>query len=172
MATRKRTRSLVTLRHSLNVEVHEPALKISDSFRYLDVAALAKAARAEVAIGEVDGGCCRQKVYATIRKGRVVGLRTDKCAKGERAALSREDMRLVAKAIQRVKAKRGGRGGISVPVETFFSNAATARQISIQVLVCVRFCFFGFCITCCRLTNDPAAPILCGHVTIDTTVLD
>jgi hypothetical protein len=68
MPSNKSPRPIATFRHPLAVEVFEPQFTLSPSLRFLHVAALSKVASAEIAIGEVDGGCCQHAVYATLRK--------------------------------------------------------------------------------------------------------
>ena len=171
MASNKWSRPVATFRHPVAVEVFQPQFTLSPSLRFLDVAALSNAASAEVAIGEVDGGCCQHAVYATIRKGMVIGLRARPCPESERTKLSREHANVVAQAMKRVTAKRRSGHKLPMPVATFFGSRAVAQAVSVDVLVCVRICIFGICFTCCRVTTnpDPNAPVFCGRVTIDTT---
>src|SRR5687768_1106452 len=170
MPSSKKSRPIAIFRHSLTVEVFEPEFKLSPSLRFINVDALSKSARAEIPIGEVDGGCCQHTVYATIRKGMVVGIRAEECPKEERMTLTREYAAVVAQAMKRLQAKRR-RGGhkFPMPVATFFRNRSIALAASIDVLVCVRICILGFCSTCCRVVTTPNSPIICGRVTIDTT---
>src|SRR5688500_19120651 len=91
MPSSKKSRPIAIFRHSLTVEVFEPEFKLSPSLRFINVDALSKSARAEIPIGEVDGGCCQHTVYATIRKGMVVGIRAEERPKEARMTLTRED---------------------------------------------------------------------------------
>ena len=170
MPSSKKSRPIATFRHPLTVEVSEPEFELSPSLRFMDLDALSGAASAEVPIGEVDGGCCQHTVYASIRKGMVVGIRADECPKEERMTLTRDYAAVAAQAMKRLQARRRRSGhAFPMPVATFFGNAAVARAVSVDVLVCVRICILGFCSTCCRVVSTPTSPIICGRVTIDTT---
>ncbi len=166
---KKKSRAIAKFRHSVDVQVLRPRIKLHSSFRFLDVGALARVARAEVAIGEVDGGCCGHTVYAQVRRGNVVGIRTEACAEGKRPPLPREHRYLVEQAFRRAASSRRIRGRFPLPVRDFFGSTAVARQTSIDVMVCVRICVLGFCTTCCRVISVPNSAIICGKVTIDTT---
>jgi hypothetical protein len=45
---------MATLKHSISVDIRELDLRVSPTLRYLDLGALAKAKRAEIAIGEIE----------------------------------------------------------------------------------------------------------------------
>ncbi|HEU4590425.1 MAG TPA: hypothetical protein VFS13_05910 [Steroidobacteraceae bacterium] len=160
---------MAKVRLSAEVEVREPRLRLSGALRYLDLDALARTGRAEVAIGEIDGGCCQHTVFASVRRGKVVDVYPEECPRQERVKLSKPDARLIAQAIQRTRARRRGRHRLPLPVRSFFGSSAVARAVTVETLTCVRICILGACITCCRRTDIPNGDLMCGHVTIDTT---
>jgi hypothetical protein len=164
-----KTRPLVSFNQPVMVQVHEPAFTLARSLRFLDIAVLAKAARAEVEIGEIDGGCCHHKVRVTIRKGMVVKLHADPCKKEGQARLPPDLAKVVKESVRRVRAKRGRARSLPVPVSTFFASSAAARLITVETLRCIRLCIFGICVTCCWREDLPDAEPVCGRVTIDTT---
>jgi hypothetical protein len=168
MATRKPA-AIAKFRQSVDVELFRPRIKLLASFRYLDVEALSRTARADVPIGEVDGGCCGHTVYARVRRGSVIGIRTEPCDDEKGAPLSRDYRKLVTQAFKRASIARRSTRRLPLPVRTFFGSAAVALQTSIDVMVCVRICILGFCTTCCRVISVPNSAIICGKVTIDTT---
>jgi hypothetical protein len=152
----------LTFRHSVKVAVETPEFELLDAVSHLDVAALERAARAEIEVGYVASACCRQLVRAVIRKGMVVEMKVEPCA-GEALKASPELVRLLEAARRTVG--RGGRPGrLPMPIAAFLASAA---RISVQVLVCVRICFFGVCVNCCHLEGSD--DWICGRVTIDTT---
>jgi hypothetical protein len=99
----------------------------------------------------------------------VTAIRARPCPDDQRTSLSREHANVVAQAMKRVAARRRGGHKLPMPVATFFGSRAVAQAVSVDVLVCVRICILGVCVTCCRVTTTPNAPIFCGRVTIDTT---
>jgi hypothetical protein len=169
MATRKKSAAVLRFRQPVDVELFRPRLKLLPSFRYLDVDALSRAARADVPIAELEGGCCGHTVLAEVRRGKVVGIRIEPCDDEQGAPLSREYRKLVAQAFKRVTKPRRSARKLPMPVRTFFGSTAVAMQTSIDVMVCVRICILGFCTTCCRVVTVPNSAIICGKVTIDTT---
>lgn len=148
--------------HSVKVAVETPEFELLDAVSHLDVAALERAAKAEIEVGYVESGCCRQLVRAVIRKGMVVELKVEPCA-GEELEPSPDLVRLLEAA--RRTAGRGTRPGrLPLPVATFLASAAL---VTVDVLVCVRVCFLGVCATCCQLQGSDQWT--CGRVTIDGT---
>jgi len=154
---------------SAGIEIRQPRLTLSGALRFLDLEALSRIGRTEVAIGEIDGGCCQHTVYAAARRGMVVDVYPEPCPREDRVKLSKQDAQLITAAIQRSRAKRRAGRKLPLPVRTFFGSAAVAQQVTVQTLTCVRICIFGACITCCRRTDIANGDLMCGHVTIDTT---
>ena len=163
---------MATLKHSIRVDIRELDLRLSPTLRYLDLGALAKAKRAEIAIGEIEGGCCSHTLFALIRKGQVVGVRAEECPKEERIKLSKDNARLIARAIKRLRPRRRAARKLPLPVATFFGSSGVAQLVVVQTLFCFRICIFGFCVNCCQRLDLPGAEVVCGRLTIDTTVLD
>lgn len=158
-----RNRPLLSIDHSVKIEIREAQLTPLESLKHLDVAKLKKAARAEVELGHIEGGCCSQLVRAVIRKGMVTDIAIDQCP--DAAKVTPDLARLLNKARRKAKAALGGRtDSLPMPVETFFANVA----LSIKTLVCHQICLFGWCITCCTRT-DIDNDWYCGRITIDTT---
>jgi hypothetical protein len=92
----------------------------------------------------------------------VVDLKVEPCA-GEVLEPSPDMVRLLEAARRTVG--RGARPGrLPMPVAEFLASAAL---ISVDVLICVRVCFLGWCATCCQLQGND--DWICGRVTIDTT---
>jgi hypothetical protein len=146
----------------VKVAVERPEFELLDAVSHLDVAALERATRAEIELGYVENACCRQLVRAVIRKGMVVELKVEPCA-GEALEPSPDLVRLL-EAARRKAGRRGRPGRLPMPVAGFLASAAL---ISVDVLVCVRICFLGWCATCCQLQGND--DWICGRVTIDTT---
>ena len=91
----------LTFRHSVKVAVERPEFELLDAVSHLDVAALERAARAEIEVGYVESACCRQLVRAVIRKGMVIELKVEPCA-GEALEPSPDLLRLL-EAARRVR---------------------------------------------------------------------
>lgn len=164
-----KSKPLVSFNQSISIDVHEPAFTPSDAVRHLDIKALSKVARAEVPIGEIDGGCCSHTVYVTIRKGLVTKVYAESCKQDDKEPLSREAAKMVKEAVRRARARRRGGTKLPVPVRDFFGGGAMARAITVETLRCIRICIFGGCITCCWRDDMPDPPVFCGRVIIDTT---
>lgn len=152
----------LTFSHSVNVAVETPEFKLLDAVSHLDVAALERAARAEIEVGYVESACCRQLVRAVIRKGMVVELKVELRA-DEELEPSPDLVRLL-EAARRTAGRDARPGRLPMPVAAFLASAAL---ISVDVLVCVRICFLGVCATCCQLQGSDEWT--CGRVTIDGT---
>jgi hypothetical protein len=163
---------MATLKHSIKVDIRALDFRLSSTLRHLDLGALAKAKRAEIAIGEFEGGCCSHTVFALIRKGQVVRVRAEECPKEERTKLSKDNARLIARAIKRLRPRRRAARKLPLPVATFFGRSGVAQLAAVQILFCFRICIFNFCVNCCQRLDDPSLPVVCGRLTIDTTVPD
>jgi hypothetical protein len=151
---------MATLKHPIRVDIRELELRLSPTLRYLDLGALAKATRAEIAIGEIEGGCCSHNVFALIRKGQVVAVRAEECPNQERIKLSKDNARFIARAIKRLRPRRRAARKLPLPVATFFGSSGVAQLSVVQTLFCFRLCIFGFCVNCCQRLDIPDAKVV------------
>ena len=158
-------KTLLTFNHPTKVTVRQSKFKVLDSLRHLDVAALSKAAQAEVELGEVETACCHHLVRAVIRKGMVTALNVEPLSKKDQTPLTPELRRLVESVKRKLQVRKRSGVRLPMPVKKFFS--ADIADMSIIVITCIQICFFGWCIACC-FRGDIA---ICGKVTIDTTKL-
>jgi|SRR6185436_1679200 len=110
----------------------------------LDVGRLKRAARKRIEVGYFESECCRRMVYAIVRKGMVVKLELDPC-EGE-VQTTPETEQVIKSALARMRAGKGGRKVLPVPVERFMANAP---GLIIQIWGCIRICCFGYCLFCC-----------------------
>jgi hypothetical protein len=162
----RRGRSLAAFNHPVHVTVSKPQFELLASIKELDLAKLAKAARADIEIGYVKGDCCQQLVRATIRKGMVTGLVVDPCSDRKPERAPPELIRLLKTAKRRIGgSKRPPK--FPMPVASFMSNA---RIISVDTITCIQICIFGWCIQCCEALQIPGE-WFCGRVIVDTTSL-
>ena len=167
----QKTRVLGTIKCPVTFQIHEPEFEAID-LRHLDVDALASAAKAEIPLGLISTCCCGRKlVRAEIRKGMVTGLRVDEPAKKEQTPISPDFVRILNEVRREIKKRNRPAPKLPIPVAEFLSRGVNSDLI-IQTLQCVRVCFFSWCITCCWRTDIPDAEAICGHISIDTTVLD
>jgi hypothetical protein len=173
MARSKKSGVLATIKYPLAVQIREPEFEMLDTVRHLDVKALASAAKAEIGLGYINTCCQRQLVRAVIRKGMVTGLSIDEPPRKDRTPVS-SDLAKLLKEARRTMLKRHRAGPkFPIPVTQFFGKGVAYDMISVQTLQCIRICIFGtYCITCCWRTDLPGSEAICGHITIDTTVLD
>ena len=160
----RRSPTSVTLKHPVEVRVERARFELFEGVQHLDMAALERARRAEIEIGYIKTDCCRQLVRAVIRKGEVTKLKLEPCEEDEKRPVSPELAKLLKTAARRTEPSGERPPKFPIPVARFFANAGL---ISVDVLVCVKICFLGHCITCCKLEGRD--DYICGHVTIDTT---
>ena len=150
--TKKHSPPLTAFRHAVRVEVRRPEFDLLASVKQLDVAKLARAARAEFEVGYFEAGCCRRLVRAFVRKGKVTGLVAEPCESERPAKASPELARLLNVARRRAARRGEPPVRLPIPVADFVSNA---RSLTIRSITCVEICFFGFCFYCCNRPDDP-----------------
>ena len=163
--TAKQRRPLARFTHPVKIEIRQAVITPLKSVAHLDIGKLERAARAEVELGYIEGGCCRQMVRAIVRKGMVTDLKVERCPESTSRRASPELVKLLKVAQRRAKAAVGRRGSaLPTPVAAFLGNLA----LSVKGLSCFEICLFGWCIACCTRT-DIDADWFCGRLTIDTT---
>jgi hypothetical protein len=174
MARSRMRRVLATIKYPVTIQVSVPEFEPLDAIRHLDVKALAKAAKTEIGLGYINCCCGRQLVHAVIRKGMVTGLRVDEPPKKDRTPVSPELAKILREARSAALKRRGPAPKFPIAVAEFFSKGVAYDIICVQTLSCIRICFLWglVCITCCWRTDQPGTEPICGHITIDTTVLD
>jgi hypothetical protein len=166
----KKSRLLAKFKYPAAIEIREAEFSPLDSVRHLDVEALGNAAAAEIELGYVNTCCQRLMVRAVIRRGMVTRLRTDEPPKKDRTRISSDLAKILRRARTAARKRSGQSPKFPIPVAQFLSQRAA---LGIQTLQCIRVCFlFDICITCCWRTDIPNAQPICGHLSIDTTVLD
>ena len=161
---KKDSRTLATFTYPTKVTVHATEVKLLDSVRHLDLAALEKAARSEIEIGEVKTDCCQHLVRAVIRKGMVTELRIATPAKAESTPVTGDLGRLLKTVRLKLQKQRKPGSGLPIPVRQFFGGAVA--QV-VQTITCWRICLFGWCASCC--INNDTGHIYCGRVIVDGT---
>jgi hypothetical protein len=172
MALTKKSRVLATIKYPVAVQVREPEFEMLDTLRHLDVKALASAAKAEIGLGYINTCCQRQLVRAVIRKGMVTGLQVEETKRKDRTPVSSDLAKLLKEARRAALKRRRAGPKFPIPVTQFFGKGVAYDMISVQTLECIRICIWSFCITCCWRTDQPGSEPMCGHISIDTTVLD
>jgi hypothetical protein len=168
MAQGTKSRTLATFTYPVKVEASRPDFEMSNSIRHLDLAALAKAASAEIEIGRVKGGCCGdQIVRAVIRKGMVTGLRVDDPPKGKQTPVRSDLAKLLNEARHTVEKERKSSFRFPIPVVELGNNKVVDQAV--ETLTCIRIHWLGVQITCCWRTDIPNLEPKCGPLTIDTS---
>ncbi len=160
----KRSPTSTTLKYPVEVRVERAKFELFEGVQHLDIAALERARRAEIEVGYVKTDCCRQLVRAVVRKGEVTKLKLEPCDEDGKQPASPELTKLLKTAARKTEPTGERPPKFPIPVAKFIAKAGL---ISVDVLVCVRICFLGHCITCCKLEGRD--DYICGHVTIDTT---
>lgn len=149
MARSYRGKLVATFQHPMRVEVRRPKFERSASLAHIDVAKLARAARAEFEVGYLEAGCCRKTVLAVVRRGMVTALRVAACAQCKQVRLTPE-LRALLNVTQRRTGRRRDRPFRPMSVGQFMGGAAER----IVEGPCREICFitiFGYdlCVLCC-----------------------
>lgn len=107
----RKTKPLLRIRKPIKTAVYRAKLKPYDSLRYIDVRALARAARARVELGVISTPAGSATVVADIRAGRVAGLRLKDCpgCPSKRSRLRKDDLKRIMSQV-RVD------GGVKLPM--------------------------------------------------------
>ena len=149
MARSNRGKLMTTFRYPIRVEVRRPKFERSASLAHIDVAKLARAARAEFEVGHFEAGCCRKAVLAVVRRGRVTALRAEACEQCKPVRITPELQALLKVAQRRIGRRRDG------PFRPMSVVQFTSRAIETIVEgACHEFCFitvwgYSLCIVCC-----------------------
>ncbi len=149
MARSNRGKLVTTFRYPIRVEVRRPKFERSASLAYIDVAKLARAARAEFEVGHLEAGCCRKAVLAVVRRGMVTALRVEACAQCKPVRITPE-LQALLKVAQRRIGRRRNAPFRPMSVAQFMSRTT---ELTIVVGTCSESCFtiggYGFCVVCC-----------------------
>jgi hypothetical protein len=174
MARSKKPRVLATIKYPVAIQVSAPDFEPLDAIRHLNVKALASAAKAEIGLGYINTCCQRQLVRAVIRKGMVTGIRIDEPPKKDRTPISPDLAKMLNEARRAALKRHRPVHKFPVAVAEFFRKDVAYDIIDVETLECVRICLFWHlvCFTCCWRTDLPGSEPICGHLTIDTTVID
>lgn len=150
--SRKKSPASRSKRLTLNVPVRvsQVPFRTFESVRHLDVERLSRAARARFEVGQFDSGCCQRRVHAVVRKGMVVELEIERCAKPVR--MTPELARLMKSASKALARRRPGARRLPVSVRTFLNSP---NRFTIDDWGCFMICIFGWCLICCYDTRDP-----------------
>lgn len=126
-----RPKPLIRVRKPVKAAAYRARVKPFDSLRFLDVRALARAARARVEIGTIETPAGSATVVAEIRRGQVVGLKARACTNGKR-------VRRVSDAkMKQVVAQVGAPGGVTLPVPVARMFGPMGLRIPIGPIVIV-----------------------------------
>ena len=153
MAQSNRGTLVTRFRYSGVLEVRRPSFKQSRLLAYVDVAKLARVARAEFEVGHFEVGCGRTTVLAVVRRGMVTALRLEGCAECKPLRITPELKALLNRAERRMGRGRD-RPFRPMPVSQFISKAAAL----IIEGGCSEFCIitiFGYslCVICCKVNG-------------------
>ena len=148
MARSNQGKLVTTFRYPIRVDVRQPKFEWSASLAYIDVAKLARAARAEFEVGHFEAGCCRKTVLAVVRRGLVTALHVEACTECKPVRLTPELQAMLKVARRRTGRRRDGPFR-HMPVAQFMSRVA----YTIIEGTCSESCFtiggYGFCVVCC-----------------------
>ena len=159
MARPTRVKAAAAFRYPVRVEVRRPKFERSAALAYIDLAKLARAARAEFEVGHFETRCCRRTVLAVVRRGVVTALRVPACAECKAVRLTTERQALLRLARRRIGARE--RRFRPMPVAQFIRRAAELPRLG----ECHEVCFitiFGYdiCWFCCDVGGRPDCSIV------------
>ncbi|MBA2547338.1 MAG: hypothetical protein H0V16_02625 [Burkholderiaceae bacterium] len=146
MASARPKKQTLAIRRPVSVTVQRLGIQRADSVKYLDVAKLSRAAKAEFELGHIKIKGRKSTVRAVVRKGMVVAIRSELCAECQPEKLSRDLLAL----LEVVRRKIGSDGGSRRPV----SVATFLQQQMPERSECHLICFWGMCFTCCGFPSD------------------
>ncbi len=149
--TRSRTRSprTIVLQRSVPIEVTPLPFTPLEAVQSFDLGALARAKSARIEVGHYETGCCRRVVYAVIRKGMVTKFELEPCKDPVKLT---PEWKGVLRDVH--KALRAGGGKVEkfpIPVQQLPS---AVMRLKYTIWVCVKICWFGYCLTCCFDANS------------------
>jgi hypothetical protein len=148
MARSNRRKRVTTFRYPIRVEIRQPKFERSASLAYIDIAKLARAARAEFEVGHFEAGCCRKAVLAVVRRGMVTALRVEACAQCKPIRVTPELQAMLKVAQRRISRRRDGPFR-PVSVAQFMHGAAELIIEGTCSEVCLTVGGYGFCVVCC-----------------------
>jgi hypothetical protein len=144
MARSNRGELVTTFQYPIRVEVRRPKFERSASLAYIDIARLARAARAEFELGHLEAGGCRKAVLGIVRRGMVTALRVEACAQCKPVRLTPE-LQAVLKVAQRRIGRRRAGPFRPMSVARFMSRGAEL------VADCYWICIHRLCLYCCKI---------------------
>jgi hypothetical protein len=147
MARSNRGKLVTTFRYPTRVDVRRPKFERSASLAYVDVAKLARTARAEFEVGHFEAGCCRKAVLAVVRRGMVTTLHAEACTECKSIRITPGLQALLKVARRRIGRRRHGPFR-PMSVVQFVGTAETIVEGT-----CSEICFtvggYGVCFVCC-----------------------
>jgi hypothetical protein len=148
MARSNQGKLVTTFRYPIRVDVRRPKFERSASLAYVDVAKLARAARAEFEVGHFEASCCRKTVLAVVRRGMVTALRVEACAECKPVRLTSELQAMLNVAQRRIGRRREGPFRPMSVAQVMSRTAETIIEGT-----CSESCWtiggYGFCVVCC-----------------------
>ena len=147
MARSDRGTLVTTFRYPIRVEVRRPKFERAASLAYIDIAKLARTARAEFELGHLEAGCCRKAVLGVLRRGMVTALRVEACAQCKPVRLTPE-LQAMLKVAQRRIGRRGDKPWRPMSVVQFM------RVVYLWVdcrVFCVTIWGHRVCVVCCKV---------------------
>ena len=147
-----RSGTLATFKYPFTVEVRAAEFRAHPLLSMVDRTKLSNGNH-KVEIGSAHGGCCPRRVFATVRKGMVIGLDVEPCKDGGR--LSKHALAVVREAYKRAR-RTSARRWKPIPVRDFFTSTATVQRLVISWGGwCVQVCWDSgtdrtmTCVRCC-----------------------
>lgn len=145
----KKTRPVIKFKHPVDVEVYKSGFELFESVRQLDIAKLARSARAEIEVGYIKTDSCRRIVRAVIRKGMVTALKIDS-SDDKRAPSSPELTRLLNEVQRKAPGIPERPPRLPVSVATFMADPGGFAS---ETIYCWSICLYGHCLICCKIES-------------------
>jgi len=161
MARSNRGKLVTTFRYPIRVEVRRPKFERSASLAYIDIAKLARAARAEFEVGHFGAGRCRTTVLAVVRRGMVTALRVEACAECKPVRLTPE-LQTMLNVVRRRIGRHLDRPFRPMSVAQFMSGVAeTIVEGGCHEICIITVLGHDICLICCKFDGQSwCAPII------------
>jgi hypothetical protein len=138
----------IKLKHEVEVVLRPVAFHAFEEVRHLDVAQYANKAKARIALGYFESGCCRRMASAVVQKGVVTRLELEPC---KDAARPPKELVAILKSLPSSAA--GGQKRATAFRMGLGDFLADHGGVIVATWTCYVICLLGYCFTCCVQDN-------------------
>jgi hypothetical protein len=148
---------VVSFTHTFEVSVYEPVFTPNTMLTFLDIAKFTQGSH-KIEIGHIEGECCQKRLYAIVRRGKVVRIEAEKCKEMEAEEIT-DDMKSIFEKVSLEMARKYGTW-TPMPVKELIDNVVARRYDTIfgTGAGCFYICIWSYCLFCCRATAHNPYP--------------